>query len=75
MLTEIRAPRVFIVPLFISEGYFAIEVIPRDLGFNLSDDPASRITYYASRTMHYCKPFVTHESMTRALLARAREIV
>src|SRR4029453_4158646 len=27
------APRVFIVPLFISEGYFTEEVIPRELGF------------------------------------------
>ena len=33
VLAEISAPRVFIVPLFISEGYFASEVIPRELGF------------------------------------------
>src|ERR1044071_1889113 len=26
-------PRVFCVPLFISEGYFTQEVIPRELGF------------------------------------------
>ena len=33
VLPEISAPRVFIVPLFISEGYFSTEVIPRELGF------------------------------------------
>ena len=34
VLPEISAPRVFIVPLFISEGYFSNEVIPRELGFS-----------------------------------------
>ena len=33
VLAEISAPRVFIAPLFISEGWFASEVIPRELGF------------------------------------------
>jgi hypothetical protein len=33
VLAEIVAPRVFIVPLFISAGYFSDEVIPRELGF------------------------------------------
>jgi prepilin-type N-terminal cleavage/methylation domain-containing protein len=34
VLPEISASRVFIVPLFISEGYFSDEVIPRELGFS-----------------------------------------
>ena len=29
VLAEISAPRIFIAPLFISEGYFASQVIPR----------------------------------------------
>jgi len=33
VLSEISAPRVFIAPLFISEGYFSGEVIPCELGF------------------------------------------
>src|SRR5215472_15873189 len=33
VLTEIAGPRIFIAPLFISEGYFAGRVIPRELGF------------------------------------------
>ena len=36
VLAEISAPRVFIVPLFISEGYFSTEVIPTGTGLQLS---------------------------------------
>jgi sirohydrochlorin cobaltochelatase len=70
VLPEISASRVFIVPLFISEGYFSDEVIPRELGFSepstLNPQPS---------TIFYCPPVGTHDSMTRVLLARANEIV
>ncbi len=75
VLPAITASRVFIVPLFISEGYFSENVIPQALGFNLAADPASRITHHASRITHYCLPLGTHDSMTNVLLARAREVV
>ena len=75
VLPTIAAPRVFIVPLFISEGYFSENVIPQALGFNLTADPQSRITHHASRVTHYCLPIGTHESMTNVLLARAHEVV
>ena len=35
VLRGVFARRVFIVPLFISEGYFTEEVIPRELGFEV----------------------------------------
>ena len=77
VLAELAAPRVFIVPLFISEGYFSDEVIPRELGFD-----ASRITHetrmpsgHASRTLIYCRPVGTHERMTEVILSRAKEIL
>lgn len=70
VLAGISAPRVFIVPLFISEGYFASEVIPRELGFG----PRRTISHQHS-TLSYCLPIGTHDSMTRVLLARAREVV
>src|SRR5271154_6586446 len=44
VLPEISAPRVFISPLFISEGYFSDQIIPESLGFD-----KSRITHRASR--------------------------
>jgi len=75
VLASISTPRVFIVPLFISEGYFSEDVIPHELGFSLSDDTASRLTHHGSRITHYCKPIGTHDSMTNVLLARAREVV
>ena len=70
VLPEIAAPRVFIVPLFISAGYFSREVIPRELGFAAN---SSLITDHSS--LLYCQPVGTHESMTNVLLARAREVV
>ena len=75
VLPSINAPRVFIVPLFISEGYFSEDVIPKALGFQLMADPNSRIAHHASRITHYCHPVGTHESMTDVLLARVREVV
>jgi sirohydrochlorin cobaltochelatase len=70
VLSEISAQRVFIAPLFISEGYFSSQIIPRELGFG-----ASRVTHHASRTLIYCQPVGTHESMTEVILSRAKEIV
>ena len=71
VLSEISAPRVFIIPLFISEGYFCNEVIPRELGFA----PGQSFISHQQSTLHYGKPIGTHDSMTDVLLARAREIV
>jgi sirohydrochlorin cobaltochelatase len=70
VLADLSAPRVFIVPLFISEGYFSGEVIPRELGFS---GHSPLVTRHSS--LFYCSPVGTHDSMTGVLLARAREIV
>jgi sirohydrochlorin cobaltochelatase len=70
VLAALSTPRVFIVPLFISEGYFASEVIPRELGF-----AESSTLVLKPSTFHYCKPVGTHDRMTDVLLARAREVV
>ncbi len=75
VLAAITAPQVFIVPLFISEGYFSEQMIPRELGFNLSTDATSRSTIHDSRFTCYCLPIGTHERMTEVILARAREVV
>ena len=76
VLRGVFAPRVFIVPLFISEGYFTEEVIPRELGFCAKGETAfARVQNRGGQTLHYCGPIGTHDSMTRVLLARAKEIV
>jgi sirohydrochlorin cobaltochelatase len=71
ILRAAHKPRVFCVPLFISEGYFTDEVIPRELGFA----PNERIVRRNDQTVHYCGPIGTHDSMTEVLLARAKETV
>jgi len=70
VLAEIKSPRLFIVPLMISEGYFASEVIPRELGL----DADFRLQTPDFRLI-YTKPVGTHPSMTNVLLARARGVV
>jgi sirohydrochlorin cobaltochelatase len=76
VLRGVYAPRIFVVPLFISEGYFTEQVIPRELGLCQNDQADfPRVQHHGSQTLYYCGPVGTHESMTEVLLARAREVV
>ena len=91
VLAGIAAPRVFIVPIFISEGYFSSQVIPQELGFlpgqstiahQLPGAPtrsAAPVREHGGSeggsTLFYCLPVGTHDSMTGVLLGRARGIV
>jgi len=70
VLADLSPSRVFIVPLFISGGYFADEVIPRELGFA---GCSSLVTRHSS--LFYCSPVGSHDSMTGVILSRAREVV
>jgi len=75
VLRGVFARRVFIVPLFISEGYFTEEVIPRELGFRRNDESDfQRVRRQGEQTFHYCRPVGTHDSMTGVILRRAREV-
>ena len=71
VLAEIIAPRVFIVPFFISEGYFSTEIIPAELGF---PSVPSRLQH-SDASIHYCRPVGSHDLMTKVILARADEVV
>ena len=66
----VEADDVYVVPLFISEGYFTEEVIPRELGL---DGPAPSVTRKLGRTIHYTPPVGTHPSMSRMILRRAEQ--
>jgi len=70
VLAGLNAPRGFIVPLFISAGYFASEVIPRELGFS-----ARATVNHRGTSLHYCDSVGTHDRMTEVILARAREVI
>lgn len=59
---------VYVVPNFISEGYFTKTVIPRELGL---DAP---LTQVSGRAVKYCDPVGNHPRMTDLLLKRAADI-
>jgi sirohydrochlorin cobaltochelatase len=60
---------VYVVPNFISEGYFTQTVVPRELELN------GRTTKRLSgQSWNYCDPVGNHPMMTELLLKRAQEI-
>jgi sirohydrochlorin cobaltochelatase len=59
---------VYVVPNFISEGYFTRTVIPRELELRGAETIRPN-----GQVWKYCEPVGNHDSMTQHLLARARE--
>jgi sirohydrochlorin cobaltochelatase len=85
VLRTVAADEVFVVPLFISEGYFTEQVIPRELrleGWDVSQwgsdgleaDTATLTAADTGQTVHYCGPVGTHESMTDVIVRRAESV-
>lgn len=68
VLHMIDRPDIYVVPNFISEGYFTRTVIPRELGL------AGAVTQRGGRTIKYCDPVGNHPRMTELLLRRAAEV-
>ena len=84
-LRTVAANKVYVVPLFISEGYFTEEVIPRELRLDGWDPDqwdsdgtsASTATLTAedtSQTVHYCGPVGTHDAMSDVIVERAKSV-
>ncbi|MBV0924558.1 hypothetical protein KTS45_10145 [Halomicroarcula limicola] len=84
-LRTVDAEEVYLVPLFVSEGYFTEQVIPRE--FRLEEwDPelwdsdgtsATHATLTAGdtgQTVHYCGPVGTHDSMSDVIVQRAESV-
>jgi sirohydrochlorin cobaltochelatase len=65
---SIDSPVIYIVPNFISEGYFCQQVLPRELRLS------GPTTLRDGKTIHYCNPVGIHPNMTRLLLQRADEV-
>ena len=60
VLRGVFARRVFVVPLFISKGYFTEEVLPREMGFAQREDGSfETIRSENGQTIHYCGPIGT----------------
>ncbi|MES2438069.1 MAG: CbiX/SirB N-terminal domain-containing protein [Verrucomicrobiota bacterium] len=64
----IDSEEIYVVPDFISEGYFTQDVIPRELQLT------GPTTAVRGKTYHYCLPVGVHRSMTDLILKRAREV-
>jgi len=60
---------VYVVPNFISEGYFTQTVVPRELELNGPTTERSN-----EQVWKYCEPVGNHPMMTELLLKRAREV-
>jgi sirohydrochlorin cobaltochelatase len=83
-LRTVVADEVYVVPLFVSEGYFTEEVIPREL--RLAFDPAdwdsdgtsadhvTRTPADVAKTVHYCGPVGTHDAMSDVIERRAESV-
>ncbi len=65
----IEEDEVYIVPNFISEGYFTREVLPRELELE------GHTTVRGRRVLHYCDPVGIHPAMTGLLTQRALEMI
>ncbi|HUB86616.1 MAG TPA: CbiX/SirB N-terminal domain-containing protein [Verrucomicrobiae bacterium] len=72
VLAGTSLPRIFIAPLFVSEGWFAADKIPRELGF---DFPDSLKLKTQNSELFYCKPVGSHDSMTKVILSLADGVV
>src|SRR3954454_1582033 len=70
LFQEAHIREVYVVPNFISEGYFTKTVIPREL--ELTGRVSERLT--SGQIWKYCDPVGNHPLMTKLLLQRARDI-
>jgi len=85
VLRTLESEEVYVVPLFISEGYFTEQVIPRELrldGWDVAEwdsdgTSATHSTLEAGdveKTVHYCGPVGTHDAMSDVIVRRAETV-
>ncbi len=68
-LDTVESDEVFVVPAFISEGYFTQQVIPREFGL---DGP---VTVKGHKTVRYAGPLGTFEGMPDVILERVEDLM
>ena len=85
VLRTVESDEVYVVPLFISEGYFTEQVIPRELrleewaedAWDSDGTSATHATLEAGdvdKTVHYCGPVGTHDAMSDVIVRRAETV-
>jgi sirohydrochlorin cobaltochelatase len=75
VVASLTAATNFIVPVFISEGYFSERIIPKAMGFQVDEPDYCRVLSCGARVLTYCRPLGSHPQMTEVLLARARGVL
>jgi len=68
VLSRVGSHEIYVVPNFISEGYFTREIIPREMELQ------GAVTKQGGRIIKYCEPSGNHPQMTDLLLNRASSI-
>ncbi|HEX2180889.1 MAG TPA: CbiX/SirB N-terminal domain-containing protein [Rubrobacteraceae bacterium] len=69
VLDTVESDEVYVVPAFISEGYFTQQVIPRELGLE------GPVTTKGSKTVRYAGPLGTFEGMPDVILERVGDLM
>lgn len=69
VLDIVESDEVFVVPTFISEGYFTQQVIPRELGL---EGPVTRRN---GKVIRYAGPLGTFEGMADVILERVEDLM
>jgi sirohydrochlorin cobaltochelatase len=69
VLDTVESGEVYVVPAFISEGYFTQQVIPRELGLE------GAVTQKGYKTVRYAGPLGTFEGMPDVILERAGDLM
>src|SRR5215213_5560887 len=69
VLDTVESEDVYVVPAFLSEGYFTQQVIPRELGLT------GPVTRKGDKTVHYAGPLGTFEGMPDVILERADDLM
>ncbi len=64
-LQNLESREVFIVPNFISDGYFTQEILPREFGLR------GALTTRGGVRHHFCRPVGSHPLMTHVILSHA----
>lgn len=69
VLDTVESEVVYVVPAFISEGYFTQQVIPRELGLS------GQVTRKGEKTVFYAGPLGTFEGMPDVILERVEDLM
>jgi sirohydrochlorin cobaltochelatase len=69
VLDTVESNEIYVVPAFISEGYFTQQVIPRELGLG------GPVTRRGSKTVRYAGPLGTFEGMPDVILERVGDLM